>query len=125
MKKSLLAAVFAVLILSLAGCLPQQDSSTTSDAGFQTAFDNSVAASDFTDELLEDMLGQKGINNYEIELTSGGFITHDPVTYLVGYRYRCNDEIEVYGYKLRQTEDGFTVLDEGPEVGAFIVGNGD
>ena len=44
---------------------------------------------------------------------------------LVGYRYRCNDEIVVYGYKLRQTEDGFTVLDEGPEVGAFIVGNGD
>lgn len=88
MKKSLLAAVFAVLILSLAGCLPQQDSSATSDAGFQTAFDNSVAASDFTDELLEDMLGQKGINNYEIELTSGGFITDDPVTYLVGYRYR-------------------------------------
>ena len=125
MKKSLLAAVFAVLILSLAGCLPQQDSSATSDAGVQTAFDNSVAASDFTDELLEDMLGQKGINNYEIELTSGGFITDDPVTYLVGYRYRCNDEIEVYGYKLRQTEDGFTVLDEGPEVGAFIVGNGD
>ena len=46
MKKSLLAAVFAVLILSLAGCLPQQDSSATSDAGFQTAFDNSVAASE-------------------------------------------------------------------------------
>ena len=44
MKKSLLAAVFAVLILSLAGCLPQQDSSATSDAGFQTAFATKIGS---------------------------------------------------------------------------------
>ena len=124
MRKSVWIVMAAVLAFSISGCTEKQETETGSDAGIQMAFDNSFAAQDFTDGLLEELLEQKGIEDYEIELTSGGFITDDPVTYIVGYRYQHNGITETYGYKLKQTEAGFTVLEEGAEVGEFIVGNG-
>lgn len=124
MRKSVWIVMAAVLAFSISGCAEKQEPETGSDAGIQMAFDNSFAARDFTDGLLEELLEQKGIEDYEIELTSGGFITDDPVTYIVGYRYQHNGITETYGYKLKQTEAGFTVLEEGAEVGEFIVGNG-
>lgn len=69
------------------------------------------------------MLAGKGIVDYDIELTSGGFITSDPIVYVVGYRYMYNGVTDLYGYKLKQAESGFTVLEEGYEVGKFVVGD--
>lgn len=69
------------------------------------------------------MLAEKGIVNYDIELTSGGFMTSDPIVYVVGYRYAYNGATDLYGYKLSQAESGFTILEEGYEVGEFIVGD--
>ena len=103
MRKSVWIVMAAVLAFSISGCAEKQEPETGSDAGIQMAFDNSFAARDFTDGLLEELLEQKGIEDYEIELTSGGFITDDPVTYIVGYRYQHNGITETYGYKLKQT----------------------
>ena len=124
MRKPVWIVMAAVLAFSISGCTEKQETETGSDAGIQMAFDNSFAAQDFTDGLLEELLEQKGIEDYGIELTSGGFITDDPITYIVGYRYHHDGITETYGYKLKQTEAGFTVLEEGAEVGEFIVGNG-
>ena len=75
--------------------------------------------------LVDEMLKQSGVKSYEIELTAGGFITDDPLIYLVAYQYHYNDKNEVYGYKLQQVNSGFTVLEEGSEVGMFIIGDGE
>ena len=125
MRKSLLAVAAMVFLLSLGGCSPQQMPSTELDMGVQAAFDNSFVAREFTDELLDEMLKQSGVKSYEIELTAGGFITDDPLIYLVAYQYHYNDKNEVYGYKLQQVNSTFTVLEEGSEVGMFIIGDGE
>lgn len=77
----------------------------------------------YTDELLKEMLSQRGISQYEIQKTSQGFLMEEPVTYIVSYRYRHSGGQERYGYKLNQTEDGFLVLEEGPEVGKSLGGS--
>ncbi|MCM1191730.1 MAG: hypothetical protein NC123_09675 [Butyrivibrio sp.] len=123
--KKVCAVMMTVLIFSLSACMSKEDTDTSSNTGIQLVFDKSVEASAFTDSLLEEMLNQKGITDYNIKLTSGGFITDDPIIYIVGYRFTYDGTTEVYGYKLSLAEGGYAVLEEGREIGAFIVGDGE
>ena len=68
------------------------------------------------------MLSEEGISQYEILLTTGGFITSDPLVYISGYQYSYDGKNAVYGYKLQLNDDGstFTVLEEGVEIGEFV-----
>lgn len=120
----LIAIAFASM---LTGCktrtpapLPAEDASGV----MQEAFDISAKAEAYARTLFEEMLLEKGITQYEIVLSSGGFVTEDPLVFLAGYRYTYDGKEAVYGYKLRLNEDGgrFTVLEEGSETGEFIVG---
>ena len=72
------------------------------------------------------MLSEEGISQYEILLTTGGFITSDPLVYISGYQYSYDGKNAVYGYKLQLNDDGstFTVLEEGVEIGEFVCLNG-
>lgn len=122
MKKAIILSGI-LLAFVLAGCSTILENNMSQDAGVQLAFDTSMEAREFTDELLAEMLAEKGIVDYDIELTSGGFMTSEPIVYVVGYRYVYNGVTDLYGYKLSQTESGFTVLEESYEVGEFIVGD--
>ena len=122
MKKAIILSG-VLLAFVLAGCSTILENNMSQDVGVQLAFDTSMEARKFTDELLAEMLAEKGIVDYDIELTSGGFMTSEPIVYVVGYRYVYNGVTDLYGYKLSQTESGFTVLEESYEVGEFIVGD--
>lgn len=127
MRKAAEFGLFMLTLFILAGCSgkPANDNSTVDEelsAGMQAAYDNSVKARLFTDDLLDDMLSSSDIQEYTVELTSGGFITDESLTYIVGYRYTYDGITEVYGYKLIQTGSGFSVIDESEEIGEFIVG---
>ena len=65
MRKPVWIVMAAVLAFSISGCTEKQETETGSDAGIQMAFDNSFAAQDFTDGLLEELLEQ-GV--YSVEL---------------------------------------------------------
>ena len=96
MKKAMVLSVF-LLTSIFAGCSVTPENNASADAGVQLAFDTSMVAREFTDELLAEMLAGKGIVDYDIELTSGGFITSDPIVYVVGYRYMYNGVTYLYG----------------------------
>ena len=128
MKKAILTITLIMLIV-LTGCsnttnsVSQTNSSAeSSDSAMQTAYDTSLDARTFTDSLLKEMLSKQGITDYAIDTTTGGFITSDPVIYMVGYRYTHNGQTDVYGYKLSQSKDGFEVIAEGTEIGEVIIG---
>ena len=126
LKKIILFFLTAALLSILTGCdgnaasFVDQSSDTTS--ALQDAFDTSVKAEAYTNELFTSMLSKEGISQYEILLTTGGFITSDPLIYISGYQYSYDGKKEVYGYKLQLNDDGstFTVLEEGVEVGEFV-----
>ena len=126
-KKIILFFLTAALLSILTGCdgntasFVDQSSDTTS--ALQDAFDTSVMAEAYTNELFASMLSKEGISQYEILLTTGGFITSDPLVYISGYQYSYDGKKEVYGYKLQLNNDDsstFTVLEEGVEVGEFV-----
>lgn len=126
-KKIILFFLTAALLSILTGCdgntasFVDQSSDTTS--ALQDAFDTSVKAEAYTNELFASMLSKEGISQYEILLTTGGFITSDPLVYISGYQYSYDGKKEVYGYKLQLNNDDsstFTVLEEGVEVGEFV-----
>jgi hypothetical protein len=125
-KKIILFFLTAALLSILTGCdgntasFVDQSSDTTS--ALQDAFDTSVMAEAYTNELFASMLSKEGISQYEILLTTGGFITSDPLVYISGYQYSYDGKKEVYGYKLQLNDDGstFTVLEEGVEIGEFV-----
>ena len=98
------------------------DQSSDTTSALQDAFDTSVKAEAYTNELFASMLSKEGISQYEILLTTGGFITSDPLVYISGYQYSYDGKKEVYGYKLQLNDDGstFTVLEEGVEIGEFV-----
>jgi len=127
-KKAILTITLIMLIV-LTGCsnttnsVSQTNSSAeSSDSAMQTAYDTSLDARTFTDSLLKEMLSKQGIADYVTDTTAGGFITSDPVIYMVGYRYTHNGQTDVYGYKLSQSKDGFEVIAEGTEIGEVIIG---
>lgn len=125
-KKIILFFLTAALLSILTGCdgntasFVGQSSDTTS--ALQDAFDTSVKAEAYTNELFTSMLSKEGISQYELLLTTGGFITSDPLVYISGYQYSYDGKKEVYGYKLQLNDDGstFTVLEEGVEIGEFV-----
>ena len=85
MKKVILAITLITLMI-LVGCSNTTDSITqtsSSDSAMQTAYDTSLDARTFTDSLLKEMLSKQGIADYVIDTTTGGFITSDPVIYMV------------------------------------------
>ena len=90
-KKIILFFLTAALLSILTGCdgntasFVDQSSDTTS--ALQDAFDTSVMAEAYTNELFASMLSKEGISQYEILLTTGGFITSDPLVYISGYQY--------------------------------------
>lgn len=108
--------------LTLTGCIFQANQPDNSVA--QVIYDTSLEAKKFADALFEGMVEEKDISEYSIDLTSHGFVTDDPLIYIVGYRYTYNGQTTTYGYKMHQTEEGFAVIEEGVEVGEFITGNG-
>lgn len=79
MKRAMGLLSLFLLNLIFAGCSATPENNTSVDAGVQLAFNTSIVAREFTDELLAEMLAEKGIVNYDIELTSGGFMTSDPI----------------------------------------------
>lgn len=129
--------VFTLLLIAamsmsiLVGCESHaqhaSESGQDSDVAVQEAFDRSVDAEAYTQELFEAMLSEKGISLYEITLTSGGFITGETLVFVAGYRYTYDGQKAVYGYKVALNDDGvsFSVLEEGVDVGEFVVGHGD
>lgn len=123
MKMTKLAAL--LMALSLSGCAAKIGQNDGINAGMQQAYDLSVEAEAYTQQLLESMLAEQGITEYQIEQTSGGFITDDPPVFITGYRYTHDGKEAVYGYKLSLNEDGktFTVLEESEEAGEFVVGH--
>jgi len=128
MKKSIWA-ITLIMLAVLAGCsnttarVPQTGSDAEqSDSAMQTAYDTSLDARTFTDSLLEERLSKQVITDYTIDTTTGGFLTSDPIVYMVGYRYTHNGQTDVYGYKLSQSTDGFQVIAEGAEIGEVIIG---
>ncbi len=119
----LIAAAFSSI---LAGCnsnaAPSVSPSSETDIALLKVFDVSIEAEAYTSQLFTSMLSEKNISQYEILLTSGGFITSDPLVFISGYQYAYDGKEAVYGYKLRLNDDGvsFTVLEEGPEAGEFV-----
>ena len=129
MKKAILIIIL-IMLMGFTGCTNttstrQGSNAEQPDSAMQTAYDTSLDARTFTDTLLEEMLSKQGITDYTIDMTAGGFITSDPVIYMVGYRYTHNGQTDVYGYKLSQSGDGFKVIGEGSEIGEFIIGTSD
>ena len=131
MKKAILT-ITLIMLIALTACsnttnsISQISSSVeSSDPAMQTAYNNSLDSRTFTDSLLEEMLSKQGVTDYVIDTTTGGFITSDPVIYMVGYRYTHNGQTDVYGYKLSQSKDGFEVIAEGTEIGEVIIGTSD
>ena len=127
MKKTVKICLSLLIFFTLAGCTgkPANDRSVVDEklsTGMQAAYDNSVKARIFTDGLLDEMLLSRDIQEYAVELTSGGFITDESLTYIVAYRYTYDGITEVYGYKLNQTENSFSVIDASEEIGEFIIG---
>ncbi len=123
--KQVILAITLITLMILVGCSNTTDSITqtsSSDSAMQTAYDTSLDARTFTDSLLKEMLSKQGIADYVIDTTTGGFITSDPVIYMVGYHYTHNGQTGVYGYKLSQSKDGFEVIAEGTEIGEVIIG---
>lgn len=120
-KTGISICILAVLALMLAGCGKDDDG----NVDMQPVYDISVQAEAYTKPLFEAMLSEKGITDYEITLTSGGFITDDPLVFIAGYRYTYDGKEAVYGYKLSLNDDGktFTVLEESVEAGEFVVGH--
>ena len=119
MKKAILIIIL-IMLMGFTGCTNttstrQGSNAEQPDSAMQTAYDTSLDARTFTDTLLEEMLSKQGITDYTIDMTAGGFITSDPVIYMVGYRYTHNGQTDVYGYKLSQSGDGFEVIGEGSE----------
>lgn len=129
MKKAILIIIL-IMLMGFTGCTNttstrQGSNAEQPDSAMQTAYDTSLDARTFTDTLLEEMLSKQGITDYTIDMTAGGFITSDPVIYMVGYRYTHNGQTDVYGYKLSQSGDGFEVIGEGSEIGELIIGTSD
>lgn len=129
MKKAILIIIL-IMLMGFTGCTNttstrQGSNAEQPDSAMQTAYDTSLDARTFTDTLLEEMLSKQGITDYTIDMTAGGFITSDPVIYMVGYRYTHNGQTDVYGYKLSQSGDGFKVIGEGSEIGELIIGTSD
>ena len=127
MKRIIMLFLIASAFVSiLAGCNSNTAPSVSQDkeasAALQAAFDTSVEAEAYTRERFTAMLSEEGISQYEILLTTGGFITSDPLVYISGYQYSYDGKEAVYGYKLQVNDDGptFTVLEEGVEVGEFV-----
>lgn len=128
--KNAIITLALILLTVLTGCSGTAGSASLSsadaahsDSAMQMAYDTSLDARSFADGLLEAMLTKQGITDYTIDMTSGGFITNDPIIYTVGYQYTHNGQTEVYGYKLKQSKGSFTVIAEGTEIGEFMVGN--
>lgn len=122
--------IILIMLMGFTGCTNttstrQGSNAEQPDSAMQTAYDTSLDARTFTDTLLEEMLSKQGITDYTIDMTAGGFITSDPVIYMVGYRYTHNGQTDVYGYKLSQSGDGFEVIGEGSEIGELIIGTSD
>lgn len=132
MKKAILT-IMLIVLTALMGYSDMASSVTQPsgdaerpDSAMQTAYDTSLDARTFTDGILEETLSKQGITDYTIDEAAGGFITDDPIVYMIGYRYthNGNGQTEVYGYKLRQSEVGFTVIAEGTEIGEVMIGTG-
>ena len=127
MKQKIILLLIVLAIVSIfTGCnsstAPSVSQGSEASAVLQDVFDTSVKAEAYTSELFASMLSKEGISQYEILLTTGGFITSDPLVFISGYQYAYDGKEMVYGYKLHLNDDGstFTLLEEGVEIGEFV-----
>lgn len=128
MKKILSLVFVLVMVLTFAGCKSAKSSSNDEQelqaSGLGMATDLSGKAREYTDVLFDEMLKEQGITDYDITRTNYGFITEDPVVFIVGYEYSINgnDSDNIYGYKLT-VNDGlmFHVTEEGPSVAQCVM----
>ena len=121
MKKLIVLLMALVMTTALIGC-NNSDAVTDDSANIQIAADMVEKAKEYTDPLFNEYLNNQSIMDYEITYTNYGFITGDPVVFIVGYQYTVDDSEFLYGYKLGLNENQtFTVLEESEAVGEFIM----
>lgn len=111
MKRTILLFLIASAFVSiLAGCNSNTAPSVSQDreasVALQAAFDTSVEAEAYTRERFTAMLSEEGISQYEILLTTGGFITSDPLVYISGYQYSYDGKIVMTARK-RYTDTNY------------------
>ncbi len=121
MKRIFVLLMTLVMVLALVGC-NHWDVATEDGADMQIAADMTEKAKEYTAPLFREYLKKQSVVDYEITQTNYGFITGNPVVFVVGYQYIVDDSEFLYGYKLKLNENQtFTLLEEGESVGEFIL----
>ena len=122
MKKLFILLIVFAMAFSLVGCNNLASENTGNNSGMQMAFDMSKKAGEYTQQLFRAHLEEQGVTNYTLTQINRGFITDNPVVFIVGYQYAIDDSESFYGYKLSwDKEQTFTVLEEGVSVSEFIM----
>lgn len=121
MKKLIILWMTFVVVMSLAGC-NRPDKTQDDKADMQFVADMVEKSKDYADSLFHEQLSNESESDYEIAQINYGFITDDPLIFIIGYEYTIDHSEYLYGYKLRLNEDlTFTVIEEGESIGEFIM----
>lgn len=122
MKKLIAIFMAVVMVMSFVGCNRSdnsQDSNSDVDIAAMTE-----KSKNYADALFQEHLNRESEGDYEIEHTYYGFITNDPLVFIIGYEYTIDGTQYVYGYKLGLNENlTFNVIEEGKSIGEFVVSN--
>ena len=121
MKKLIVLLATLVMVVVLVGC-NNSDVTIDDSIDMQITTDMVEKAKEYADPLFHEYLNNQNITDYEITQTNYGFITGDPVIFIIGYQYTVDDFEFLYGYKLELNENQtFSVLGEGEFVGEFTI----
>lgn len=121
MKKFIVLLATLVMAFALVSC-NNSDVATDDNVNIQMATDMVEKAKEYVEPLFHEYLDSQSVTDYEITQTNYGFITDDPVVFIIGYQYTVDDSEFLYGYKLKLNENQtFTVLEEGKSVCEFIM----
>ena len=121
MKKLIVLLATLVMLVVLVGC-NNSDVAIDDSIDMQIAADMVEKAKEYANSLFHEYLNNQNVTDYEITQTNYGFITGDPVVFIIGYQYTVDDSEFLYGYKLELNENQtFSVLGEGEFVGEFAM----
>ncbi len=121
MKKLIVLLTPLVMVVVLVGC-NNSDVPIDDSIDMQIVADTVENAKEYSNQLFYEYLNNQDITDYEITQTNYGFITGDPVVFIIGYQYTVDDSEFLYGYKLELNENQtFSVLGEGEFIGEFAI----